>query len=126
MQVRLETQDILLSRDAPNRLTLSTPWGKVQAKLTGTAQRNPEFAAYYAQVRPVTLAAKVPATAKAGVYTGQFEAELFVCDKVDKMCLPRTVRGNVRLNVGNAAKAAVLTLKDAQLRPKRLNLSPKR
>ncbi|MGX9685987.1 hypothetical protein ACTQ9L_02390 [Deinococcus wulumuqiensis] len=120
LRVDLALRDTLLSREAPNLLTLQTPWGQLQTRPSGTAHRDPAYAGYFGQVRPMTLKVKVPAQVRAGRYAAQLTADLFVCDTADKLCTRRTLKLPVQLQVGKVARPGTLTLKDEHLRPARL------
>lgn len=120
LRVDLALRDTLVNREAPNLLTLDTPWGQVQAQPSGTAHRDPAYAGYSGQVRPTVLKVKVPAQVTAGRYSGQLTADLFVCDTGDKLCSRRTLKLPVQVQVGNVARPVTLTLGDEQLRPARL------
>lgn len=120
LQVQLATRDLLVNREAPNRLTLTTPWGKAQVQPGGTPHRNPAFASYFAQVRAMTFKVKVPASAKSGTYRAQLSGELFVCDIRDKVCTLRPIQVPVRIQVSASAQSLskTLTLRDQDLRPR--------
>ena len=120
MRVDLGTRELLLSREAPNLLTLRTPWGQVQTRPNGTPHRTPAYAGYFGQVRPALLKVRVPAAIRAGRYAAQLTADLFVCDTGDKLCTRRTLKLPVQVQVGNVARPGTLTLKDEHLRPSRL------
>lgn len=120
LRVNLALRDTLLSREAPNLLTLQTPWGQVQARPGGTAHGDPAYAGYFGQVRTTTLKVKVPAQVRAGRYAAQLTADLFVCDVADKLCTRRTLKLPVQLQVSKVARPGTLTLKDEHLRPARL------
>ena len=120
LRVDFGARELLLSREAPNLLTLRTPWGQVTARPAGTAHRDPAYAGYFGQVRPSVLKVKVPAQVTAGRYAAQLSADLFVCDVGDKLCTRRTLKFPVQLQVGNVARPVTLTLQDEHLRLPRL------
>ena len=120
LRVDLSTRELLLNREAPNLLTLRTPWGQAQTRPNGTPHRDPAYAGYFGQVRPALLKVRVPAATRAGRYAAQLTADLFVCDTGDKLCTRRTLKLPVQVQVGSAARPGTLTLKDEHLRPGRL------
>ena len=111
----------LLSREAPSRLTLLTPWGKVSAQPTGT-RPDAEYAGYYAAVQPTELRLKVPAGQRPGTYDAQLQADLFMCDQADKICTRRQLDWPVKLRVvaGKAPGPQTVKLRPADLRGKTL------
>ena len=120
LRVQLATQEMLVNREAPNRLTLTTPWGKTQVQPSGTRHSNPAFASYFAQVKPMTFKVNVPASVKPGNYPAQLGGELFVCDIREKVCTLRPVQVPVRIEVSASAqiRSTTLTLRDQDLKPR--------
>ncbi|MDO4246733.1 MAG: hypothetical protein Q4C89_11980 [Deinococcus sp.] len=120
LRVQLATRDTLVSHEAPNRLTLTTPWSKTQVQPSGTRHSNPAFASYFAQVKPMTFKVSVPASVKPGNYPAQLGGELFVCDMRDKVCTLRPVQVPVHIRVGATAqiRSTTLTLRDQDLKPR--------
>lgn len=92
----------LLNREAPNTIALSTPWGRVEAKPTGTPHPDAKFSAYFGTVNPTHLKWSVPKQVASGSYAANISAQLFVCDAVQKMCSHRAVNVPVTLQVVKA------------------------
>lgn len=106
---------LLLNREAPNRLTLSTPWGKATAQPSGTRHPSAEFAGYFASVRPSDLRLPLPATVRPGNYMAFVSAELFLCDTHDKICTRREFRWPLTVRVGATSQPGLLRLRASDL-----------
>lgn len=108
---------ILINRQAPNRLTLKTPWGSVQA--TPSGQEFPpaqtQFADYYGQLDPVRFQVAIPVGTSAGVYNGHLALQLFICNKRALICTQKNLTYPVSIRVGNAQKPGVLNVNASAL-----------
>lgn len=89
----------LLNREAPNTVSLHTPWGNVAAKPTGTPHPDAQFSGYFGAVHPTQLKWSVPKKVAAGSYAANLSAQLFVCDSVQKMCSRRSLTLPITLKV---------------------------
>ena len=114
---------LLLNREAPNSVTLKTPWGQVKRPPTGPAfpGNAAEFSGYFQSVRPVTLSLRVPPGTKPGPYPGQLALQLFTCDKQELICKQRDLTYSVTIQVGQVQKGASLNVPATMFR-QRLNL----
>lgn len=118
--VRFDLRDQLLNRGAPNALTFTTPWGKVQGRPVGSVHADPNLGAYYGRVSPLALPVRVPPGTRPGPYPARLSGELYSCDVHDKVCsrqaidLPVTVRV---LGAGGRPVARPALVTDELLRP---------
>ncbi|TSA79401.1 hypothetical protein FNU79_18000 [Deinococcus detaillensis] len=102
---------VLLSRFAPNQLTLSVGGQTQTLRPLGTPNRHADYAEYFGTLEPLRFrlplggrgAGKTPAQ-------GTLSAQLFVCDKVARLCAMRTLKLQVTLG-------KTLRLTQAQLQP---------
>ncbi|MFB9993700.1 hypothetical protein ACFFLM_17200 [Deinococcus oregonensis] len=115
---------MLLSRAAPNHLTLQTPWGGAAGVPIGPVHTQPEFRSYLGSLRPLLLGVPVPPNGHPGLYMARLSGPLFVCNTRAVVCLRRDVNVavnvavNVRvLPVGQTSLPMPLALTDAVLQP---------
>lgn len=101
---------ILVNREAPNRLTLHTPWGNVQARPSGQGfpSLQTEFADYYGRLDAVRFQVAVPGGTRPGVYNSHLALQLFICNKRALICTQKNLTYPVSIRVGNVQKAATL------------------
>ncbi|MFC6801581.1 hypothetical protein ACFQDE_07460 [Deinococcus caeni] len=106
----------LISSDAPNRVTLNTPWQEVRAAPQG--RPHPLRRGYHAQLAPLRLPLRVPAGTPAGRYAAQVRALLFSCAEGAGTCSARTVTLPVTLDVRADGRVltAPLSVTDTHLR----------
>lgn len=106
----------LISSDAPNRVTLTTPWQEVSAAPQG--RPHPLRRGYHAHLTPLRLPLSVPAGTPAGRYAAQVRALLFSCATGSRICAARTVTLPVTLDVRTDGRVltAPLSVTDADLR----------
>lgn len=106
----------LISSDAPNRVTLTTPWQEVSAAPQG--RPHPLRRGYHAHLTPLRLPLRVPAGTPAGRYAAQVRALLFSCAEGAGTCSARTVTLPVTLDVRADGRvlSAPLSVTDAHLR----------
>lgn len=106
----------LISSDAPNRVTLTTPWQEVSAAPQG--RLHPLRRGYHAHLTPLRLPLRVPAGTPAGRYAAQVRALLFSCAEGAGTCSARTVTLPVTLDVRADGRVltAPLSVTDAHLR----------
>ena len=120
LAVDYPAQDVLLNREAPNLLRLSTPWQTVEAKPSGTVHPDPALADYFGKVNPLLLRVTIPANTKSGAYAAKLSAQLFVCDKGQRTCIKRDQTFLLTISVGpknTALPVQWLSLRASDLRP---------
>lgn len=93
---------LLVNRDAPNLITLDSPWQRTQATPGGESfpAIQPELAGYFGKVNPTHLNMQIPASAAPGRYTGRLILQLFTCDKKNRICQQRHLTYPVNFNIG--------------------------
>lgn len=101
---------VLLSRFAPNQLTLSAGGHTQTLRPVGTPNRHADYADYFGTLEPLRF--RLPLNDQAGKMLGQgtLSAQLFVCDKTARLCAMRTFKMQVTLG-------KTLRLTEAQLQP---------
>lgn len=108
---------ILLNLDAPNTLSLQTPWAKTQAQPSGTPFRGqPEFEGYFSKVNPTALKVRIPAGTKPGAYNSELRLQLFTCDKKELICKQKDLTYRVTIRVGQKQIDGVLNVPAAEFR----------
>lgn len=123
LQVLFPKAEILLNREAPNTMTLITPWNKTTLKPNGKIHQDNKFHAYFSQVYPMKLKFKVPLNTALGQYQGQLKAQFFVCELQDQQCTKRILQTKVHIYVTAHKKSTRLTtlhLQEHDLRPMKL------
>ncbi|MBX8467259.1 hypothetical protein [Deinococcus sp. RIT780] len=116
LTVSFPLRGYLISSDAPNRVTLTTPWQEVSAAPQG--RPHPLRRGYHAQLAPLRLPLRVPAGTPAGRYAAQVRALLFSCAAGARVCAARTVTLPITLDVRADGRVltAPLSVTDADLR----------
>ena len=124
LTVTFDLRDFLLNREAPNVLTLHTPWGAQRGTLSGTP--HPERRAYYARLTPLRWPLSAPAGTRAGRYPARVEGQLFSCAVRGGTCSARTVSVPVTLSVrpDGRVQSVGVRLDDPVLRQGSLRLRP--
>ncbi|WP_188973601.1 hypothetical protein [Deinococcus aerolatus] len=120
LHVTFGLRDLLVSRDAPNTVHLSTPWGQASAEVSGAAHPDATFSGYYRSVRPLHLRVRVPAGTRPGQYPATLHARLFTCDQKRGLCIRRDANVAVSIQVvaaGVTAEVRPTHLTDATLAP---------
>lgn len=105
---------VLLSRFAPNQLTLSVGGQTQTLRPLGTSSRHADYADYFGTLEPLRF--RLPLNNEAGkaLKQGSLSAQLFVCDKVARLCAMRTLKLSVTLG-------KTLRLTEVQLQSVRLS-----
>ncbi|WP_291431776.1 hypothetical protein [Deinococcus sp.] len=126
LTVTFALRDFLLNRDAPNVLTLHTPWGAQRGTLSGTPHPDPERRAYYARLTPLRWPLAAPAGTRAGRYPARVEGQLFSCAVRAGTCSARSVSVPVTLSVRPDGRVQSLGVRvdDPALRQGSLRLRP--
>lgn len=122
LTVTFPLKDVLLNRAAPNRLTLSTPWGSVAGIPSGPVHAQPEFKSYFGSLRPLLLRVPVPANVRPGLYAARLSGPLFVCNTRAAICVRRDLNlaVNVRvLSAGQPLLSVPLVLTDGVVEARR-------
>ena len=122
LHVTFGLRDLLVSRDAPNTVQLSTPWGQASAEVGGAAHPDATFSGYYRSVRPLQLRVRVPAGTRPGQYPATLQAQLFTCDQKRGLCIRRDTNVTVSIQVvaaGVTAESRPAHLTDGTLAPLR-------
>lgn len=105
---------VQVSRAAPNRLTLQTPWGRQTRQLTGMPdRRDPDH--YFARLDPLTFSVPLPQRTPAAVAV-TLTAELYLCDRRSGQCYRRTLNRPIRLALSGPAQTR-LNIAPALLAP---------
>lgn len=108
--------DLKLSRAAPNRVTLTSGWGRAVAVPGGLPDpRDP--AHYLTRLKPLRFTVPVPPGTRAGSYPARLDADLFLCDDRSGQCYRKTLHLGARLLVGPGSRTTNLRLTVAQLQP---------
>lgn len=105
--VRLELRsgaNIAFRHVSPNVVRLVRPFGAplVQRRLEGEFW--PEDREYYQHVAPLEFRFAVPDGAQPGRYRLRFTGELFVCDKVVRVCFKQKLETAAELRVGESGE----------------------
>lgn len=126
LTVTFALRDFLLNREAPNVLTLHTPWGAQRGTLSGAPHPDPERRAYYARLTPLRWPLSAPAGTRAGRYPARVEGQLFSCAVRGGTCSARTVSVPVTLSVrpDGRVQSVGVRLDDPVLRQGSLRLRP--
>ncbi|MFC6749134.1 hypothetical protein M8445_07500 [Deinococcus aquaticus] len=126
LTVTFALRDFLLNREAPNVLTLHTPWGAQRGTLSGAPHPDPERRAYYARLTPLRWPLSAPAGTRAGRYPARVEGQLFSCAVRGGTCSARTVSVPVTLSVrpDGRVQSVGVRLDDPVLRKGSLRLRP--
>ena len=109
---------VLLNREAPNSMTLKTPWGELKQQPSGHPfpKSNAEFSDYFQNIKPVSLSIKVPTGTKPGLYKTQLALQLFTCDKKELICKQKDLNYPVTIQVGKTQKNASLDVPASMFR----------
>ncbi|GGR70905.1 hypothetical protein GCM10008959_35810 [Deinococcus seoulensis] len=119
-------RDFLLNREAPNRLTLTTPWSTHEGVLSGAPHPDPARRAYYARPAPLRWPLLAPAGTRPGPYPARVAGQLFTCAVSGGTCSVRAVTLPVTLRVQPDGRVQPLgvQLDDPALRGAPLRLRP--
>lgn len=113
-------RDLLVNRDAPNTVRLTTPWGQVSGAVNGPPHLDAKYREYYGRVRPLSLQVRVPPGTRPGLYPASLSARLFTCNQHRGLCIQREAKVPVSLQVvavGETGQDCPLRLTDASLAP---------
>lgn len=122
LTVMFPLTNLLLSRAAPNRLTLHTPWGGAAGAPSGPVHAQPEFKSYFGSLRPLLLRVPVPPNVCPGLYAARLSGPLFVCNTKAAVCVRRDVNLGVNVRVlpaGQALPSEPLVLTDRVVEARR-------
>lgn len=111
-------RDLLVSRDAPNTVRLSTPWKQASAGVSGPAHPEAKYGDHYRRVHPLKPSARVPLGTPPGLYSATLSARLFVCPRHRSLCTRRNadVAGHIQVVAADeTAKSHPILLADALL-----------
>lgn len=106
-------EEVLINKDAPTRLTLTTPFQKLtltEKDIKGPdADYEPET--YFARLDPLKFQLTVPKTFKKGRYPLDLNADLFMCNKNVGLCFMKTVQVKGELHVGFKGQSQPMVVK---------------
>lgn len=95
-------QEVLINKDAPTRLSLTTPFKTLTLEADSIkgpdADYQPET--YFARVEPLKFKFDVPKNFKKGTYPLMLNADFFMCNTRDGLCYMKTVQVKGELRVG--------------------------
>ncbi|GGJ23198.1 hypothetical protein [Deinococcus roseus] len=106
-------QEVLINKDAPTRLTLTTPFKTLI--LEGEAIKGPdadyEPQTYFARLDPLKFKLDVPRNLKKGSYPLLLNADVFMCNTRDGLCYMKTLQVKGELRIGEKGENQPMVVK---------------